>query len=46
MVGIGQFARGMTRERKPRHRLTGWLLSVLPIAVVAIWVVARVTRHL
>jgi hypothetical protein len=49
VVGIGQFAQGLgdpTRRARPKSRLKGWILSALPVVVAAIWVVARVARHL
>lgn len=47
VVGVGQFARGMTTARhRPRSRVWAWGVSALPAAVLLIWVVARLTRHL
>ena len=47
VVGVGQFARGLTRpSARPRSRVVGWVLSALPVVVLLVWVVARLTRHL
>ena len=47
VVGVGRFAQGMTRPTsKPRSRLMAWLLTALPVVILVVWVVARVTRHL
>jgi hypothetical protein len=46
---LSQFAEGLTgpkRRWRPRGRVKTWVLSALPIVVVAVWVVARVARHL
>ena len=47
VVGVGQFARGLTRpDAKPSSRTVRWLLAVLPAVILMVWVVARLTRHL
>lgn len=47
VVGVGQFARGLTRPAsRPRGRVMTWVLSALPAVVLLVWVVARLTRHL
>jgi hypothetical protein len=46
---LSQFAEGLTgpkRRWRPRSRVKTWVLSALPVVVVAVWVVARVARHL
>lgn len=47
VVGLGQFADGLGRRGTgARHRAWAWLLGAVPVVVVVVWVVARVTRHL
>jgi hypothetical protein len=49
VVGLHQFAEGLTgpqRRFQPRRGVQTWILSALPVVVLAIWVVARVARHL
>ena len=48
VVGLSQFAQGIerTRSSRPRNRVASWALAALPMAIVIIWVVARMTRHL
>jgi hypothetical protein len=48
MVSLGQFSEGLTGRRadlKHRSRLWGWLFAAAPVAVVVVWVLARVARH-
>jgi len=49
VVSLSQFAGGLTGQSRrwlPRSRAKAWALSALPVAVVVIWVLARVSRHL
>jgi hypothetical protein len=49
VVGLGQFAEGLTRHdgrRKPRSGLVTWALAAVPFVILLIFVVARLTRHL
>ena len=51
VVGLAQFAEGVARKaarssRPSRSGVTRWLLAALPVAVVVLWAVARLTRHL
>lgn len=47
VVGVGQFARGLTRRpSRPGSRVATWVLPALPVVVLLVWVVARMARHL
>lgn len=47
VVGVGQFARGLTRpSTNPRSKVAAWVLPAVPVVVLVVWVVARLTRHL
>jgi hypothetical protein len=49
VVGLGQFADGLTGRGRPWHprtRTTAWALTVLLLVMLVIVVVARLTRHL
>lgn len=48
VVGVGQFAQGLTRRatNSSGGRLRRWLFAAIPVAVLVIWIAARLTRHL
>jgi hypothetical protein len=49
VVGLSQFAEGLTGRRRrwhPRTRAKAWILTVLLLVMLVIVVVARLTRHL
>jgi len=49
VVGLSQFASGLTGQSRrwlPRSRAKAWVLSAVPVAVVVVWVLARLSRHL
>lgn len=47
LVGLGSFAQGMARRSaSPKSRVASWSLAAVPVVVLVVWVVARLTRHL
>jgi hypothetical protein len=49
VVGLSQFAEGLTGQRRTwpiRTRARAWALAILLVAMLVIVVVARLTRHL
>ena len=47
VVGLGRFAEGLGRRRAgTRHPVRAWFLGAVPVVIVLVWIVARLTRHL
>lgn len=46
VVGLSQFAAGMTSRQRSKSRLQRWMLTAVPVVVLVVWVVARLARHL
>jgi hypothetical protein len=49
VVGVGQFAQGVSRRRRPfrpGHRVGGAVIGVVTAAVLVLWIIARIAGHL